>query len=605
MLLARFCLLEQYLPNGPDHPFAVTMLNHFNKIQTPLKSISRYSSKKSQCLRFQSKGWSNVEFESLWRIWQSEDCTPTQLRQKLDKVELFDEWEEFALFACHYFILVASNSSKSNLPHFANSELHFQADQGAMTDQPMSYIEARSLYIPISQNSSCRRFAAMIDMTQVVGVHGGIGRQNRETSMDIYTPNNSQYSGIKGPPLPQGLACHTITRFYHSQFLLVGGRTSPDKANIDTWHYDGKAWSMKDVLFPGRFRHCAVAVLGKAEADKVESYEEEGILVFGGRTGNGTILDEWAIWQSGRGWRKLKADSKDNISVLPRFGACMLRDIDSNSGWLFGGIGANRLVQSDVWHWTLEENYGVVNLISQSGDFLGVGSNRLNRFGASVAHTYEEHKLNIIVGGIGSNGLLDASADILLIENSCCGSKTLEKKQQFIDVASAIVKNCNLMIGTCIKSISSDEILLLGGGAVCFSFGTYWNKPCVIKLRTGHTNAYENTWRLMTAKEPSNVDCISIDLGHKSEQLESKSNNEELYNSPKNIRRVQITKEEDFLHMIALSRPAIIEKLDIGRCVEKWTDSYLKQAIGAERKVSFRNQFCSRTLFNVPANAKF
>lgn len=581
------------------------MLNHFNKIQTPLKSISRYSSKKSQCLRFQSKGWSNVEFESLWRIWQSEDCTPTQLRQNLDNVELFDEWEEFALFACHYFVLVASNSSKSNLPHFANPELNFQADRGAMTDQSMSYIEARSLYIPISQNSGYRRFAAKIDMAQVVGVHGGIGRQNRETSMDIYTPNDSQCSDIEGPPLAQGLACHTITRFYHSQFLLVGGRTSPGKANIHTWHYDGRVWSMKDVLTPGRFRHCAVAVLGNAETDNVESHEEEGILVFGGRTGDGTILDEWAIWQSRRGWRKLKADSKDDISVLSRFSACMLRDVDSNSGWLFGGIGANRLVQSDVWRWTLDENYGVVNLISRSGDFLGVGSNRLTRFGASVAHACEEHQLNIIVGGIGKSGLLDASANILLIEDSCHGRKTQEKKQQLKDVTSVIVQNNNLMIGASIKSISSDEILLLGGGAVCFSFGTYWNKPCVVKLRTGHTNAYENTWRLMSVKEPSNMDGVSIDLSHKAKQLEPKSNNEELYSCPKKVNRVQITEEEDFLRIVALSRPVVIEKLDIGRCVEKWTDSYLTKAIGAERKVSFQSRLCSRILFSVPANAEF
>ncbi|RYP14919.1 hypothetical protein DL765_006061 [Monosporascus sp. GIB2] len=34
---AEFCLLEQIVPDGPDHPFAKTMLRHFEKLKTPLK----------------------------------------------------------------------------------------------------------------------------------------------------------------------------------------------------------------------------------------------------------------------------------------------------------------------------------------------------------------------------------------------------------------------------------------------------------------------------------------------------------------------------------------------------------------------------------------
>ena len=587
MLLARFCLLEQFLPNGPEHPFAVTMLNHFNKIQTPLKSIGHYSSKKSQCLRFHSKGWSTVEFESLWKIWQSEDCTSTQLRREVDNIELFDEWEEFALFACHYFVLVASNPSNAKSPYFANSELPSETDQKVMSNHSLGQIEASSSDVPTNQNGGCRRFAATIDMGHVVGVHGGIGKQKRETSLDIYTSNDSQHSGVNGPPLSQGLACHTITKFNDSQFLLVGGRTSPGKVNIDTWYYDGKTWSMTDLLVPGRFRHCAVAVSGEARTGKSENCRDEGILVFGGRASDGTILDEWAIWQMGRGWCRLKVFSKENISSLPRFGACMFRDNDKNSGWLFGGIGTDRLVQSDVWHWTLDENYNSVNLVLQSGNFISMKPNGLSRFGASVTHGYETHQLSIIAGGIGKHGLLDASADILLIENGCHESKLQERRLQLTDITSVIVQKRNLMMGASVISSSPDEILLLGGGAVCFSFGTYWNKACVIKLKTGHTYAYENTWRLLSVKESPNVDDTLNDSNHKFEHSAPQNNDGSVYNWPNDVPRVQITEKEDFLRIIASSRPVIIERLDIGRCVERWTNSYLKQAIGAQRKVLF------------------
>ena len=563
------------------------MLNHFNKIQTPLKSIGRYTSEKLQCLRFHSNGWPSVRFKSLWKIWHSEDWTSTQLRQDLDNLELFDEWEEFALFACHYFLLVASNSSATTSPYFADPELPSKANPGIKSNQSSCFTNASTLDIPIEQNGGYRRFAAAIDMGHAVGLHGGIGKQRRETSSDIYLSNKDQHSDVKGPPLLQGLACHTITKFSNSRFLLVGGRKSPDKANVDTWHYDGKTWSMTDVLVPGRFRHSAVAILGEAELGKPESYRDEGVLVFGGRTGDGTILDEWAIWQSERGWRTLKANSEDDISSLPRFGAYMFRDNDSNSGWLFGGIGTDRLVQSDAWRWTLDTNYSVINLAAQAGDFLDMGLNRLNRFGASVTQSFEKHKINIIAGGIGKDGLLDASADIVLVENDCDKSKAQERKVQLKCITSVITQRYNLMMGACVINSRPDEILLLGGGAVCFSFGTYWNKACVIKLDTKHAYFYDNTWRLQSVKEPSNRGDTLDNRSHKSEHLEPKNNEEELYNWPNDVPHVQILDEEDFPRIIASDRPVIIEKLDIGTCVKKWTNSYLKQAIGAERKVLF------------------
>lgn len=39
---SRFVLLEQILPAGPNHPFAKTMLKHFNNLNTPLNSVLTY-----------------------------------------------------------------------------------------------------------------------------------------------------------------------------------------------------------------------------------------------------------------------------------------------------------------------------------------------------------------------------------------------------------------------------------------------------------------------------------------------------------------------------------------------------------------------------------
>ena len=53
------------------------------------------------------------------------------------------------------------------------------------------------------------------------------------------------------------------------------------------------------------------------------------------------------------------------------------------------------------------------------------------------------------------------------------------------------------------------------------------------------------------------------------------------------IRRVTIKSQEDFWRIRDAGEPVVIEGLGIGECVEKWTPSYLKAAVGPERLVLF------------------
>ena len=560
------------------------MLKHFEKIQTPLKSIDYYPSKESQCKRFLRTGWSSIEFKSLWEIWQDETCVSTRLRQELDDIELFDEWEEFALFACHYFVLVAIKSTSTIYPPFNDTKFTSENDQTTKIYYPLSFTGNTSDML-IGQENSYRRFAAAMDKGSMVVVHGGIGKQKRETSLDIYELADNQHPNIKGPLISEGIACHTVTRFNFSQFLLVGGRTSPDKASSHTWRYDGKTWNLEGLLIPGRFRHSAVAISGKVEADEAKIHENEGVLVFGGRTGDGTILGEWAFWRSEFGWKQIKANSQDDISYLPRFGASMFRDADSNSGWLFGGIGEHRLVHSDVWHWTFDARYNTIDLVNCTRDCPYMGPNGLDRFGASIGHAYEKHQLTVIAGGIGRRCLPDTSADILLANSNLNNCDIQGKKILDTGIKSVAVDGCILMIGTCIISPSLNTVLIMGGGAVCFSFGTYWNKSHVVRLDVEQAHASDSNWRLSSTNVPANYNSFLSDLNNSPERSEPEKRDQVSTKTSKSVPRLQLKGKEDFLRIIASNKPVTIEQADIGSCIEKWTVPYLKQAIGAERKV--------------------
>ncbi|KAJ3957044.1 tRNA methyltransferase ppm2 [Colletotrichum tropicale] len=116
---AEFCLLEQILPDGPDHPFAHTMLKHFNKLNTPIKSVYRYPSVASQEARFETLGWSAAESWTLWEAWADDLFMTSEERRALDVVEPFDEWEEFALFASHYVVILASTFGSDHGRHIS------------------------------------------------------------------------------------------------------------------------------------------------------------------------------------------------------------------------------------------------------------------------------------------------------------------------------------------------------------------------------------------------------------------------------------------------------------------------------------------------------
>lgn len=90
---AEFCLLEQILPDGPDHPFATTMTSHFLRLGSPIKSVSTYSTIPQQYYRFRERGWTSVDAQSLWSAWSSDAFITLEERQILDTIEPFDEFE--------------------------------------------------------------------------------------------------------------------------------------------------------------------------------------------------------------------------------------------------------------------------------------------------------------------------------------------------------------------------------------------------------------------------------------------------------------------------------------------------------------------------------
>jgi tRNA wybutosine-synthesizing protein 4 len=199
----------------------------------------------------------------------------------------------------------------------------------------------------------------------------------------------------------------------------------------------------------------------------------------------------------------------------------------------------------------------------------------LGRFGASISST-REHA--VVIGGISTRGCLAHEHEVLLLgKDSLNGLVTGTGGQLSVTPVFAAPSEPSgprpLLIGHSSYAVDPGQnVLIVGGGAVCFSFGTYWNEGSwLLKAATADQT---NEWVLV---EPSATSADQTTATTSTEAVQATS-----------ILRVKISSPEEFQEILAAARPVILEGLDVGPCVSLWTKEYLQEKVGQEREVSIR-----------------
>ncbi|KAK5741916.1 tRNA methyltransferase ppm2 [Elasticomyces elasticus] len=580
----RFCLLEQHLPDGPSHPFAETMLAHFEKLKTPLNAIGTMPEMKH---RFSEAGWpdAGIDIRSLWELWSDPTFLNAEQRRGLDKVEPFDEWEEFALFASHYFLLLAERKADQDWSYRPyRASLAGSTSRVSLVSSPSSG-ESPIPDVPQEAPLQCpelpgkhvsRRFAALVPATseisegEAVGLLGGFGAQERLTDCDTFS-RTEDLLPIQGPPMRTGIMCHTVTRLgATSNCIMTGGRTSPDKATAESWTRTDGMWRRAQSLPEGRYRHCAVSLKLPTAPRPAHT-----VLIFGGKTSEGHVLDEWLLWMGEGGWRTINVAGD---APPARFGAAMITDSrEGVSGVLIGGMTSAGRVLNDFWHWHLEADMTLHcrNVTARASAVLRTNATILGRFGAQLVRT---NRGILMIGGICGGRILTSQDEIL-------NMKTLR--------THPVQGRRPLFIGASITDVDGG-IIVLGGGANCFSFGTYWNKPSILtddpdaSLRCG--------WHLLSTQRPESGMAQSWDMADRSfqpAQHQIQQPNGHISQMPSDLRlpeptripRRSLSQGVDFEACVNEGRPVVFSEGDIGPCTTMWSNSYLKEAIGSDRKV--------------------
>lgn len=548
-------------------------MKHFNKLRAPLYSIHEYPSLKDQEKRFKNAGWNQAQARNLWDLWSDDKFLSGSLRSSLDAVEPFDEWEEFALFASHYFLLTASTR---------------QPAAYTTLEQTEKLYSRHSTFCPFVLLPQCpsgsdqRKYGAVVpDSEDSVGYHGGLGRQSRLASTDLYA-SSGDISNPFHPFPPRNIPArmsHTVTPLAGNDCILVGGRASPASALKDCWLRQANVWRPAHNLPASRFRHSASNVTINGNIQKV--------IVYGGKSSNGNTLDSWLQWDEGSGWQALEAVGAGSKPAA-RFGACMV-NITETSGVMFGGIGQDGTILQDFWTWK--------TCCRSDGSLFVELSNRteimrsamplfqyINRFGATVNNTSWGLA---IIGGIIPRQTLPLDKEIMLldaIELLRCLDSTAPLAPTVVSavgLGAEFTGRRPLLIGHASCAVNPNQVLILGGGAVCFSFGTFWNEGAWL---LNHADSrVTNTWFMMPEIAETAKDVIEPVPGLESER----SGKVETMPIP----RVRVETAFQFQQVVAAGKPVVIEGCDIGPCTSLWTKEYMINAVGRDRKVWLASSF--------------
>lgn len=568
---ARFCLLEQLLPDGKDHPFSQTMMAHFNKLGTPLGAVEKYPTVSAQKLRFQDLGWPTVSVCNLWNLWSRPELVSSSDREYLDTVEPFDEWEEFALFGCHYFLLVADTDQSPAYPLLPAIEV-------GCSDSNQSFgYTVDAIFTEYPKGQGCRRFAAALPLASQqravddIGVFAGMGAKTRSDSYDVYS--SSPIEQNLGKPhrshiTPSSRMCHTITDLGDVGALLVGGRTSPDTGLVDCWLYHKylDVWERVDDLPQPLYRHQAVDLGGGF------------VLVSTGRVNSRTISTDYLVWSRRTGW--LKCAHNDEIIPLPTYGATFGRSSTAHSsspvfGVLAGGMTLESAMQQASWRWELHlpdnlRHHQPIMSFRRLDHFEShVG---LARFGASVICHQDQ---TYVVGGI-------VKDEMLMSGNEICAFQHHENEVTCSPLL--LNRSCELprplLVGTTVVS-TGHSLLIMGGSAVCFSFGTFWNRGCFELCPRSQMDKSSSTIKSWKCVRTVEAEVLHQSLTVPAPEISAEPT------TPKLLPRTRVSSPEEFEKIVQTRSPVILEGLDIGPCTVKWTADYLKNQIGLDREVSY------------------
>ncbi|KAI7967903.1 hypothetical protein MJO29_001180 [Puccinia striiformis f. sp. tritici] len=579
--------LEQVLSTNRSG-FSITMLNHFNKLKTPIRGTLGYPTLSHQVNRL-NKHWNIVEMSTMLDLWKAFDDHPaTRIeKERIIQLEEFDEWEELDLFLSHYILGIAYSNPNLMIQRVQKEGISLPALRRRICETPSKTenLLPWKNYTSIETSIQRRGHTSTSLPDGRILIFGGFGlppsNTKRSTHSRLSNPiilKLSSQGSIHTVQLPMDSSTPS-SRLYHTASLisvgessyvfLFGGRTSPQTPLFDV-HLFNCATNQWSPITPSgsdpwpapRFRHVALSIqIGNSSC----------VLVHGGIGLDREILqDSWLFDPSSNSWTHLV--DLDQL-IGPRHSHQVYYDSVEQHFYVFGGVsaicdgfGTNRIGRNIRFTYSFKNH----SIALDSSELLTFNSLTheplLHRYAHRIIEWDQPNKTLIMSGGISENGVIDA-------ENQYIYLNLKFNTYQILDLPRLI--SAPIMIGHSFSILDlTDTVkvaLVIGGGATCFSFGS--NFDTHIEIISDSDLLISN---LMVSKEKptqkSMVDGSTFD--HSSEDT---------WDKPTELSRLDLAKQ-GWLDVIAEAVPVIFNtQLQIGNCLDLWSNDYLKLKCGHKK----------------------
>lgn len=464
---ALFVVYEQMRPHDA---FGQVMLQHFRQLNSPLHGLDHFPNVEAQQRRFLQAGWKNCAVVDMNEFYHC--FLPAEERRRVENLEPFDEFEEWHLKCAHYFILAASQGDT------LSQTMVFPPSKAFMLIDPAlpSGVFPASFVTSDSQGPDLKRYghASVLLNRDIILSAGGFGEQEgrhcRVSKLHLLSRHcnlewkGSHISYSRSSAQWDGRLYHTMTRLSDIHVLVLGGRLSPVTPASGSLHLhfgksEGNSALDLDVTITKAGSEDSSLTCWRHSATEVTYQNQKYLFVYGGRSVVEPVLSDWRFLHLGTmAWVKIPVEGK----------APEGRHSHSACSWqggalIAGGLGASEKPLNSVFF-----------LKPVSCGFLWESVVIQPPITPRYSHT--AHVLNgklLLVGGI---CIHSSSVPGVTVINLTTGLSS----EYHVDRA-CVPWPLMLHNHTSILLPEEQEILLLGGGGNCFSFGTYFN-PYTVSL---------------------------------------------------------------------------------------------------------------------------
>lgn len=427
---SHFLILEQILPCGEYHPFAKKMLYHFSHLRSPLQCVQTYPTKEHQLSRFKQY-FPYAEIQDLFENWLY--LVEDEVKRKVSTIEDFDEWEEFIVFCQHYVVVHSSNMDQMMYPH------------KPAVQTLKEYSGHAKMSVRKGTEQVQLKFPASCNFNNEIAVFGG-SHQTR-TNRFLFVAESKIFELYAEGDIPEPRMCHTLTQVKDAA-ILVGGRGRPGNLYSDCYAFSNEQWRKLDNLHDARARHTSVRI------------NLTQVLVFGGVEKSANAFE---LLDTSTG----KVQLLDIIGEQINFSSSgVAYDESENIGYIVGGVSDHDTpnVSDFICQFELENDTVRIKKITQNEAFQRIG-----------CQLHLKLKALYIIGGASAAKCLGEKDSVIKVDLNSMEICGVPIEEQFWKDYAPMLIGFNLVPG-------GDKLTIVGGGAVCYSFGSFYNLVTDITL---------------------------------------------------------------------------------------------------------------------------